>query len=141
MNNREKIDKYNQQTEIKYNQIKSNRMFECGCGKYHKIKSCDVIQTYWYVEPHGCIGGDYWNEGEIQIICPITNKKNRLFFKDHPTWKKRDIYKYSLEMQFKREYLHLFKNIIKDYDKDKRSWWNNYYFVKNYKRFDLKILE
>ena len=49
----------------------------------HKIKDCVAIQTHWYTEPSGCTEGDYWNQGEINIICPETNHRNRMLFDNY----------------------------------------------------------
>jgi hypothetical protein len=54
---------------------------KCGkCGSSHRIKDLDLVQTHWYTEPYGCTGGDYWSEGECQVICPDCNTRNRLNF-------------------------------------------------------------
>lgn len=50
-----------------------------GCGTMHKVGSLEYIQTHWYVEPHGCSGGDYWNQGEGQWLCPSCGHRNRLY--------------------------------------------------------------
>lgn len=49
-----------------------------GCGEPTQIKELTYIQTYWYVEPHGCTGGDYWKKGEGNWICPECDHTNRL---------------------------------------------------------------
>ena len=51
------------------------------CGKLSPVKNCTYIQTYWYTLPHGCTGGDYWNLGEGQFLCPNCETRNRLIFK------------------------------------------------------------
>lgn len=50
-----------------------------GCGALHAIKDLTYIQTHWYTRPHGCSGGDYWNQGEGQFICPSCGHRNRLY--------------------------------------------------------------
>ena len=50
-----------------------------GCGTLHAIKDLTYIQTHWYTSPHGCSGGDYWNRGEGQFICPSCGHRNRLY--------------------------------------------------------------
>jgi hypothetical protein len=121
-------------------ETKANLKFLCSCGKMHTIKKCVAIQTHWYTPPHGCTGGDYWNEGELQIICPDTDFKNRIHFRNHDIpWGHRHDYEYSAEEQFKRNYKPLFKEVIQDHDDDKRKWWNNDYFDQNHKKFDLNV--
>jgi hypothetical protein len=54
-----------------------------GCGAVHKIKDLTYIATHWYVRPYSCTGGDYWNEGEGNFICPSCNHRNRMFDREH----------------------------------------------------------
>lgn len=121
---------------------RSLKRFQCDhCNSTHAIKDCDVIQSHWYERPYGCTGGDNWWEGELQIICPVTDKKSRVLF-NIPydlTYDKRNEYQYSAEKQFKRLYKHLFKSVIKDYKEDQRPWSNSFYFDNNRKRFGLCI--
>jgi hypothetical protein len=118
--------------------LRANKMFVCLCGHRHKIKECVVIQTHWYTPPRGCTEGDYWNDGELQIICPTSNEKNRVLFDDFDVpWELRREYKYDTTAQFSRLYKHLFKKAVDDYKQDTRYWENNYYFDKNRAKFDL----
>ncbi len=48
-----------------------------GCEKEFPIGELEYIRTHWYTEPYSCNGGDYWNEGEGQFICPECGLKNR----------------------------------------------------------------
>lgn len=125
----------------KLSKQKANKTFKCGCGKLHKIKDCIAIQTHWYESPHGCTGGDTWHTGEIQIICPITDNKNRILFDSYykVEWTLRNDYSHNAESQFKRNYLNLFKSIINDYKEDNRKWWNNYYIDRNHDKFGINI--
>lgn len=50
-----------------------------GCGMGHKIKDIVYIQTHWYTPPRGCTGGDYWNAGEGNFVCPSCGCRNRLY--------------------------------------------------------------
>lgn len=119
---------------------RSNKQFRCGCGKMHRIKNCTLIQTHWYVSPLGCTEGDYWKTGEMQVVCPDTDNKNRLFFDNYDVdWSKRADLEYSAEMQFRYRYTSLFKEVVEDYGKDKREWWNNRYFDKNHEKFGLTV--
>lgn len=49
-----------------------------GCGAWTPIRNLVYVQTHWYTHPHGCTGGDYWNEGEGQWKCPKCGHVNRL---------------------------------------------------------------
>ena len=49
------------------------------CGKKTQIGKLTYIQTHWYVQPHGCNGGDYWKQGEGQFDCPKCGANNRLY--------------------------------------------------------------
>ena len=49
-----------------------------GCGRLSAIHTIEYIRTHWYVRPYSCTGGDYWNEGEGQFICPKCGYRNRL---------------------------------------------------------------
>lgn len=50
-----------------------------GCGAELRVGALVYLQTHWYVEPFSCTGGDYWNAGEGQFICPKCGAKNRLY--------------------------------------------------------------
>jgi hypothetical protein len=119
----------------------SRKMFKCSCGKMHQIKQCAVIQTHWYTRPSGCTGGDYWNAGELRIICPTTQVRNRVMFKlrSEIEWNQREEYRYNPAHQFSTLFVDLFKEIIEDYDDDKGATANNYYFDQNHKKFGIKI--
>lgn len=49
----------------------------CKCKKAEPISTQTYIQTHWYTSPHGCNGGDHWNQGEANWICPNCGFKNR----------------------------------------------------------------
>jgi hypothetical protein len=55
-----------------------NSRYGKGCGKKHRICNLVYIRTHWYVQPYGCTGGDYWNEGEGNFICPACQHRNTL---------------------------------------------------------------
>ena len=74
--------------------------FGKGCGQALEIGELEYIQTHWYTSPHGCSGGDYWNQGEGQFICPHCGHCNRLY--DRP------------EIE---DLKHLFKSVIDTYDR------------------------
>lgn len=50
-----------------------------GCGAWTPVSRLVYIQTHWYTHPHGCTGGDYWNQGEGQWVCPKCGHRNRLY--------------------------------------------------------------
>jgi hypothetical protein len=112
--------------------------FFCGCGVPHRIKDCHALEKMAYTSPHGCMGGDYWSFSELNVICPLTDKKNRFLF-DYTKvdWSLRDHFNHSAQAQFFRMYQKLFKSSKPDYDKDKREWWNNYYVDENHEVFGI----
>lgn len=122
---------------------RSNQMFKCSCcDKFHKIKNLTVIQTHWYEGPHGCMGGDMWHTGEMQVICPTTGVRNRLLY--HSTyqvdWRLRSHYAHNAEMQFNRMYKHLFKEVVDEHkEKTQNRWVNNYYVDENHKKFSIDV--
>jgi len=50
-----------------------------GCGKFFRVSTLTYIQTHWYTPPFSCSGGDYWNQGEGQFVCPGCGAMNRLY--------------------------------------------------------------
>lgn len=54
----------------------------CRCASHYAIATQVYVQTHWYVSPHGCTGGDYWNEGEGNWKCPDCGFVNRFDAKD-----------------------------------------------------------
>jgi hypothetical protein len=117
------------------------RQFKCACGKMHAIKACVVIQTHWYTPPHGCCEGDYWNVGELRIICPITQIRNRVLFatRTEVPWRERHNRKFNPEIQFADRFKHLFKEVLDDYYDDTGATFNNDYFDQNHAKFGIKI--
>lgn len=117
-----------------------NREIKCGgCKDFHKIGNLTAIQTHWYTPPHGCTGGDYWNEGELQFICPETGIINRLLFNNHDVpWEERRNYANNPEEQFKRNYKRLFQEVKDSYDKTTPGEWvNNFYIDQDRKKFRI----
>lgn len=125
----EKIDKRNKKRSIQCS----------GCDNYHEIGNLTAIQKYWYISPRGGIGGDYWNQGELQFVCPETGIVNRLLFNNRDVpWEERKIYKNDPEQQFKKNYKKLFKEVVDSYDeKPQGEWVNNYYVDENRGKFGL----
>ena len=61
--------------------------------------------------------GDYWNDGELQFVCPETGIVNRLLFDNNDVpLEERGIYKNDPEQQFRRNYGKLFKEVVDSYD-------------------------
>jgi hypothetical protein len=40
-----------------------------GCGKVHDADSIKLLDIQFYVTPHGCTGGDYWEHKEYAVHC------------------------------------------------------------------------
>jgi len=122
---------------------RANKQFRCGCGAMHKIKDCHALSHMHYTSPSGCIGGDYWSFSELQVICPVTDCKNRFLYdsKYRIDWSLRRQYDYCAEMQFNHMYMDLFKSVTPDYDKDRRKWWNNTYVDKHHEKFGIRLKE
>ena len=140
--------------ETEQENLKANLTIKCLCGTYHKIRDLRVIQTYWYTEPHGCTGGDYWSHGALAFLCPKDETYqqrilfNTSYFPLH-RWEDRDIFEYDAGAQFSRWYKHLFKEVIKGTSENghikngRRMCWqdigsvNSYYIDKNRRKFGL----
>jgi hypothetical protein len=127
-------------------QERSRKQFECkACGKMHAINKCDVIQTHWYTSPHGCTGGDYWSQGELHIICPVTGIGNRLLTRSEywVPWNKRSHYAHNAADQFSRMYKHLFKSVKDTYRDsdfgDGYQYINTYYIDEHHKKFGIDV--
>jgi len=114
----------------------SKRKIQCSCCEnFHEIHNLTAIQTHWYVTPSGCTEGDYWNEGEIQFLCPDSGVINRVMF-DNYDLEKRKLY--DPEYQFKSIYKILFNEIKNEYrDKMPGERMNNYYVDSHRKKFGL----
>lgn len=124
--------------EVALNIKRANRKILCCCGKMHAIKALDLIVTHFYIEPHGCIGGDYWKEGEWNFVC-LEGINNRLLFDDYGVdWQKRETVGIAAEPTFKRLYHGLFKSLVDEHkvysDRPNNI---NYYVNNNRKRFEL----
>jgi len=116
------------------------RRIQCGgCSNSHEIGNLTAIQTHWYTSPRGCTEGDYWNEGELQFVCPETGIINRLLFDNSDVpWEERRIYENDPEQQFKRNYKKRFKEVVDSYDeKTPGKWVNNHYVDENRRKFGL----
>ena len=124
-------------------QERRRRRILCSCGKYHAIGDLDLLQTHFYIEPHGCTGGDYWKEGELQFVCPKEGTRNRLLFDDyHLDWREHG----STALAFSCAYKRLFKSVRDVHDGstwegdwEKTPWHNNYYVDQHRERFELPV--
>jgi rubrerythrin len=66
------------QIRARNKKAKARKMLTCGwCGARRRVSSLKLIQTYFYIEPYSCTGGDYWKEGEKQYECPSCGKLMR----------------------------------------------------------------
>jgi hypothetical protein len=120
---------------------RSHLTIKCHCGRYHKIKDLKAIQDYYYTEPHGCTGGDYWSQSTLSFLCPKDESyKQRLLFDNYDVeWELRHHFDHSPEMQFSRWYKELFREVVDGRDAEyKRMGFDNCYYVdKNRKKFGL----
>jgi DNA-directed RNA polymerase subunit M/transcription elongation factor TFIIS len=59
---------------------KTKTLVKCvACKRHTQVRLLTYLQTHWYVSPSGCTGGDYWNSGEGQFVCPKCDYTNRLY--------------------------------------------------------------
>lgn len=129
----EEVHEKGAEIERKIEERNSRKKIECAvdsCGKLHTINKLTLLQTHWYTQPHGCTGGDYWNSGEIQFICPDTKIRNRIMF--YVSYDGGQNYDTDSESQFKGNYKSLFKEVIDvhkhnsgSYGRDYETWRRN----------------
>jgi hypothetical protein len=108
------------EAEAALRQVRARRALpcECGCGNSYAIGELKLRVTHWYVEPHGCTGGDYWQEGEWQFVCPTSGALNRLLFHDYSVeYSKRHTVGVAAEPTFKRLYRDLFASYIEVHER------------------------
>lgn len=134
---RKKID------QLKENQkkVRSRKTFLCVCGHSHRIKDCTAILTHWYTRPHGCTGGDYWNSGELHILCPSNpDVRQRAYFQTNlsVSWEHRGMLEYNAGKQFANMYAGRFRDFINEYEENPGGVINEY-FDQHHKKFDIKI--
>lgn len=82
-----------------------------------------------------------WHTGELNILCPDNEYRNRLWYdsKCFVAYHNQEKYDYSVRMQFEHMYRSHLKSIIDDYKENKFQWANNTYMDKNHKKFDIHI--
>lgn len=135
-----KIEQERTKILTKIKKREKQKTIQCAsCDHEHKIGELTAIQTHWYVKPEGCSGGDYWNEGELQYICPETKTRNRLLFDNTDVpYENRYDYEHNAQAQFKNKYKHLFAQVIPEHEEQTpRPFVNNYYVDDNRKKFGL----
>lgn len=74
---------------------KVNTLTRCQhCGCVHSISDLVFTQTYYYIRPHGCTGGDYWvgNEGYYSCLHPECTKKINRIFQESDLFKLKDYF-------------------------------------------------
>jgi hypothetical protein len=54
------------------------------CKQEHKLRDLIYLQTHYYHDPVGCIGGDYWSNDEGQADCITPGCKARWRFYNNP---------------------------------------------------------
>ncbi len=134
------LDQQREEILARIDERNSDRRIGCAsCEGYHRIGDLEAIQTHFYVSPHGCMDGDYWNEGELQFICPEDGVINRLLFNNNDVpWDQRELYENDPEKQFKHNYRHLFKSVEQSrQERPPGDWTNNYYVDRNREEFGL----
>lgn len=120
--------------------IRSRRKVNCKCEKMHRICDLELIVTHWYVQPHGCTGGDYWNSGEWHFVCPTDGLRNRILFNDYDVkYEDRETINVGAEPTFKSMYRYLFKSSSNEYEDNRPGSFNNYYIDNNRLKFELPI--
>lgn len=117
------------EAEASLREIRARRMILCGCEALHTINELALRVTHWYEGPHGCIGGDYWVEGEWQFVCPVSGAFNRLLFRDYDVQhNERQKFGVAAEPTFKRLYRDLFASNIDIHERHMTGpTYNNYY--------------
>lgn len=66
----------------RHDKLMARTKVKCPCKATHKISELTYIQTHWYTRPHGCSGGDYWNRGAGEGICPTCKARLRLTYSE-----------------------------------------------------------
>lgn len=79
------------------------------CKTYHTISKTELYQEHYYVSPHGCTGGDYWNTDEIGFLCTKCDN----FITDYHNPKIKEL-------------KHLFKNITNVHECESRRRNNDF---------------
>lgn len=60
-------------------EVQRSRLLVCHhCRGQSVISTLTYIQTFYYVSPRGCSGGDYYMPSEGRYTCPRCGELNRL---------------------------------------------------------------
>lgn len=79
----EQINELHKQIKLKEGKFK----YKCpSCNKFSKLKDTDAVQKHYYIEPHGCTGGDYWVTNGVEWFCPKCNTKLKPHYKESDDW-------------------------------------------------------
>ena len=89
---------------------RARRHIRCACGAPQAVRDFHLIVTHYYIGAHGCTGGDYWSEGEWNIVGPC-GQNNRLLFDDYGVdWRRKHDVGVGVEATFKHLYRELFRS-------------------------------
>jgi hypothetical protein len=68
---------------------KTNLRFKCtACSKFSKLADANCTQHHFYVEPHGCSGGDYWSRDGVTFNCPKCSEIVKLKYDEREEWER-----------------------------------------------------
>lgn len=85
-----KVDKEIADLKAKRLVLRKNKVWKCpNCGVRKRIKSLELQTEQYYVEPHGCTGGDYWTTGDkpiYYIACPGCKLNIRFYNERTQAW-------------------------------------------------------
>ena len=80
---RERVNELKAQLDEAEDELKASKKeirVRCSkCSGLTAVGELTYIQTFWYVLPHGCTGGDYWKAGEGKFECPKCGHENRTY--------------------------------------------------------------
>lgn len=124
---------------------RSRKMIQCTCcKKLYRICDLEFVQTYHYIDPFGCNGGDYWTPSEGGFLCPDSNVRNRFLFSSYwdAPYEKRNNFEYNAGQQFMKTYGPLFKSHSEDHERydPKRKSIPNFYVDENHKKFGIELV-
>lgn len=76
----EKLQEQLRPLEQEWREEKRKTLVSCiHCKRKTQVGKLTLITPWFYVEPYGCTGGDYWKPmEEKRFVCLKCNKTNRL---------------------------------------------------------------